>query len=369
MGLVFTPSTCHVVLSRIARNFKKLGDPETLLPVIKSDAYGHGLMEVAQTLGRAGAARFAVGLADEGSTLRQLGHKQDIVLLMGCLGISDWESALRYDLIPCVGDFGALEEIKKILARYPGKKMRIALKVDTGMSRLGFDEEDIPHVLEALTQLDRCSPALLISHLACADMPEEEEYTSEQIKKFSRFKDALSDRYPLLPDSLCNSAATLNGLGHGFGRPGLALYGGNPLPGADSLGLEWAMSVSTPIIQTRELEKGQSVSYGRIFTAQRPMRIAIGACGYATGYSRNLSNKAEAVINGKRARQVGRICMSMAAFDITDIPSAREGDSIWLLGGDSENPVTADELASWLDTISYEALCLMGSLNPRVYSR
>lgn len=369
MSLSFTPSVCHVNLSAIARNFKKLGPPERLLPVIKSDAYGHGLTEVAQILGKNGATKFAVGLAEEGTILRQLGHQQDIVLLMGCLASGDWEQALHYHLTPCVGSFEDLHEAAELLSRYPGKTLGIAIKADTGMSRLGFSQGEIPQLLEFLTQNPALEPRLLISHLACADMPEESEFTARQAKIFDEFYQALSVKFPGLPRSLANSAATITGNECELLRPGLALYGGNPLPGPDELGLEWAMSVSTPVLQTRELAKGQSISYGRIFTADKPMAAAIVACGYATGFSRNLSNKAQAVINGKRVGQIGRICMSMAALDITDAGDVKKGDLAWLMGGDSSNPVTPTDIANWLDTISYEILCLMGSLNPRVYSR
>lgn len=369
MGTPFTPSTCHIDLAAIAHNFHRLGPAEKLLPVIKSDAYGHGLAEVAQTLAQAGAQRFAVGLAEEGAILRQLGHQQDIVLLMGCIGPGDWEQALRYRLTPCIGSFKDLQEASNLLRRYPGKNLQVAIKVDTGMSRLGFSNADLPQLLELLAQNQAIRPALLISHLACADMPEEAEFNARQTSKFGDFYAALAAKCPGLPRSLTNSAATINGHTYEFGRPGLALYGYNPLPGPDDLGLKPAMSVSTPVIQTRELKKGQSVSYGRIFTADKPMRIAIVACGYATGYARNLSNKAQALLNGKRVGQVGRICMSMAALDITDIGEVKKGDLAWLMGGENRGAITAGELAAWLDTISYEVLCVMGALNPRVYSR
>ena len=369
MGLPFTASICHVNLSAIARNFLKLGPAEKLLPVIKSDAYGHGVAEVAQTLTQAGARRFAVGLAEEGAILRQLGHQEDIVLLMGCLNTGDWEQALACNLTPCIGSFTDLMEASALLRNHPGKTMQVAIKADTGMSRLGFGRPDLPQLLELLAQNPTIRPVLLLSHLACADMPEEEEFTAAQIRTFDDFYMALSEKLPGLSRSLANSAATINGHDYELGRPGLALYGYNPLPGADNLGLEPAMSVSSPVIQTRELARGQSVSYGRIFTADRPMRIAIVACGYACGFARNLSNRAEAVLNGKRVRQVGRICMSMAALDVTLAGEVSKGDRAWLLGGDSANAVSAAEFAGWLDTISYEALCMLGGLNPRVYSR
>lgn len=369
MSIAFTPSICHINLSAISRNFQKLGEPAKLMPVIKSDAYGHGLTEVAQVLGRAGAERFAVGLADEGATLRQLGHKQDIILLLGCLCDGDWELALRYNLAPAINSFEELKRAQALLAKYPGKTLPVAIKVDTGMSRLGFDPEDGSEVADFLAENKGIEPKILISHLACADAPEEDEFTCSQTSAFDQFYGGIKAKFPEMPRSLANSAATISGRENEIGRPGLALYGYNPLPGPDAIGLERAMSVSTPIIQIRDLKPGQSVSYGRTFKAEKPMRIAIAACGYASGFARRLSNKAHALVNGKRARQIGRVCMSMACLDITDIEGVHVGDSAWIMGGEGDNPVSATEIANELGTIPYEVLCLMGELNPRVYYR
>lgn len=368
MGMHTTPSTCYVNLAAIVRNFRKLGEPDTLLPVIKSDAYGHGLSEVGMVLGRAGATRFAVGLVDEGSTLRQFGNRQDIFILMGCLGADDWEVAMRYELTPLVGSFDDLRNARDLLKRYPGKKQPVAIKVDTGMSRLGFELQEAGAVLDFLRQNPDLEPKMVVSHLACADDPAEEEFTSGQLRKFDEFYSVLSPAYPDLLRSAGNSAATIAGKGHDIGRPGLALYGGNPLEGSTGPDLEWAMSVSSPIIHIRDLKPGQSVSYGRIFTPEKPTRIAIVACGYANGFNRRLSNRARALVNGKSVPEVGRVCMSMSCLDITGHENVKVGDAAWIMGGEGEHPVTPLEMANTLDTIPYEILCLMGELNPRVYN-
>lgn len=158
-------------------------------------------------------------------------------------------------------------------------------------------------------------------------------------------------------------------------RPGLALYGGNPFAGtvweSRGSGLEWVMSVSSPILQVRRLKAGQSISYGRLFTAPAPMTVAVVAAGYATGYARSLSNRMDVLIHGRRAPQVGRICMSMLMADVSSLPETRAGDTAWLLGGAAapgQRPVSAQEMADELGTVPYEILCLMGSVNPRVYA-
>lgn len=376
MARAFTYSRCHVNLGAIRRNFQRLGNPRHLMPVIKADAYGHGLVRVARTLADAGAARFAVGIPGEGAALREAGFSQDIVPLMGCVEADDWRVAIGRQLIPMVGNFGDLDALEAALGELPGSGARVAIKCDTGMSRLGFSSDDLPLLLDRLANLENVSPVMLISHLACADMPEECVFTDTQIRSFDAFYNALAPRYPQLARSLGNSAAALGVSAslYDFARPGLALYGGNPFAGTSLARageeFEWAMSVSSPILHVRDLAPGQSVSYGRIFTAPRAMRVAVAACGYATGVARCLSNRMSLLVRGRRAPQIGRVCMSMLMLDVSEIPEARPGDLAWIMGGSplaGHKPIDALELAELLNTIPYEVLCLLGALNPRVY--
>lgn len=345
----------------------RLGPPASLMPVIKADAYGHGLLPVAQALATAGAKRFAVGIAAEGEELRKAGLNQQIIPLLGCLDKEDWEKARS--LTPLIGSFADLETARQ-LAPVNGF-WDIALKFDTGMGRLGFDPEETGSLIESLAAAPTLRPALAISHLACADMPDEAGFTQAQKTTFKQIFQLLKSHYPEICMSLANSAALCSGCNETeISRPGLALYGGNPLPGDCRCELEWAMSVSAPILQTRRLKPGQSVSYGRTFTADREMVVAIIGAGYAQGLNRALSNRMPVLVNGRRARQIGRICMGMSLIDITEAHDVGPGDRVWLLGGEAspgEKPVTAQELADILGTIPYEILCLMGSLNPRRY--
>lgn len=369
----FTPSTCHIDLGALARNFIALGKPEKLMPVIKADAYGHGLLQVAYTLNKCGAKNFAVGTVSEGIALRKRGFSQTIVPLLGCLNMEECQLALNNALMPVIGNFADLDRLESV-AQQGSSNVEIAIKCDTGMSRLGFGQDDIPFLLERLDRRTHLRPAMLISHLACADMPEELGFTNQQIKKFNAFYESLKSLNYKILRSLGNSAATLGLEKTHFDllRPGLVLYGYSPFESERKDNFpELVMSVSTPIIHVRDLEQGQSVSYGRAFTAQRPMRIAITACGYATGFNRSLSNRSFMMVNGKRARQVGRVCMSMTMLDITDIKDAKPGDRAWILGGPASedfSPITASEIAALLDTIPYEILCQFGAMNPRQFT-
>jgi alanine racemase len=153
-------------------------------------------------------------------------------------------------------------------------------------------------------------------------------------------------------------------------RPGIALYGADPFWGTAAQGrgpaLEPAMEVLTRVYQVHDLRQGETISYGRTFTAGRDMRVAIIGAGYADAWSRGLSNRGLVLLHGLRAPVVGRVCMQMTAVDVTDVPQARAGDRVWLLGGPGENSIRSEELAQWWGTISYEVLCLLG-LNRREY--
>ncbi|MDE5832337.1 MAG: alanine racemase, partial [Desulfovibrio sp.] len=297
---------------------------------------------------------------------------QEIVALMGCLSPEDWDLAQKYDIIPLVGSFQDLDMAGARIA----KPQKICIKCDTGMSRLGFSPYEGGLLLDALRGSDNLRPVLFASHFACADNPEESGYTAYQRGIFNNFYKSVKEVFPEIRSSLGNSAASLSRAeaGNEIFRPGLILYGGNPFHNTTSAGLgaelEWAMSVTAPVTATRALEKGQSVSYGCSFTARRPMRIAIVGCGYSQGYSRKLSNKARVVLNGRRTRQLGKICMGMFMIDISDQPEVKPGDAVWIAGGECDNgvkPVDLQELADMAGTIPYELMCVFGSMNPRIY--
>ena len=372
----FSPSLCHIELGAIRRNFGRMGQPQALMPVIKSDAYGHGLVPVARVLAEAGAQRFAVGTVSEGMALRDAGLRQTIVPLLGALTDVDWQGAVMQGLTPVVGNFDQLE--RAAAHCHAGRTLRVAIKCETGMGRLGFSEAELPQVIDRLRTTQGLEPDMVLSHFSCADVPEQEAYTQDQVRRFTAMSDALRGVFPEIKRSLCNTAGTIGRPEAHFEicRPGISLYGGNPFTGTAwqdkgaRLGLEWAMSVSAPIIEVREVAEGRSVSYGRLFTAQKTATVAVVAIGYATAFNRSLSTRTAMIINGRRVPQVGRVCMGMIMADVTGLPPVRVGDTAWLVGGPAEpgqTPVTPQDIADTLGTISYEVLCLFGGMNPRVY--
>ena len=370
MSCTFTPSRCHIRLGALVRNFSRMGRPGSLMPVIKSDAYGHGMTEVAHALDAAGARHFAVGTVAEGACLRQDGLAQLILPLLGCLDDEDWQQASACGLTPLVTGFEALE--KAAALGNPADPWGVAIKLDTGMSRLGFGAEDIPALLERLRACPGLKPILAVSHFPCADMPEKEDFTRRQLEKFTAMTDSLRAAYPELRRSLANSAGTMGWPGSRFElcRPGFSLYGGNPFRGTAwegrGAGLEPVMEVSAPLLQVRHLKPGEGISYGQTFIAPREMRVAVVGAGYAVGYPRGASGRIHVLVNGRRAPQVGRFMV-----DVTGLP-ARAGDTAWLLGGPAapgETPVGIDELAGACGGFAYELLCLLGQGSPRVYHK
>ena len=371
-----SPCRVHIHLDRIRRNFKRIGPVERLIPVVKSDAYGHGLLPVVQTLSRCGAQSFAVGTVSEALTLRAagLGNAANggafCLALLGAPTPEEMAQAAAADIVPLVHDQRSLE----LAAAHgsPGHPLRIAVKWDTGMTRLGFEPEEAPAVIEYLRSRPKLKPVLCVSHLAVADTPEQDAYTMQQIQLFNSIAQQMRS-FSGLRATLANSAAAL---GHPLAafdmvRPGIALYGGNPFYGtrraAIGAELECAMDVGAPVLHIRRIRAGESVGYGRAFTAPHDMRIGIIGIGYADGYARACSKRGQLVLRGRRAAVIGRVCMGMLCIDLSATPDAQTGDTAWLLGGPEPNAVTIHELAEAWGTISYEVFCLLGR-NARSYS-
>ncbi len=370
MTIAYNKLSVRVRLGALRRNFQRLRRmAPAAMPVIKSDAYGHGLMPVARALEAAGADAFAAGTVGEGVQLRDGGIPGRIVALLGATDADDAECCVARSIVPAVYSADQLELLASRAA--PGQQVDIALKFDTGMARLGFTEADLPALLDRLHARPMLRPVLAMSHLAVSDDPERAHFTRQQGEAFTRILAGVRAAWPAAQGSLANSAALLAHpeLHFDVQRPGIALYGSNPLRGTTQAhhgdGLEPAMDVTAPILQVHPLPAGRSISYGRTFTAPRDMTVAIVATGYADAYSRGLSGRGAMTVHGRRVPILGRVCMQMTAVDVSDVPGVAAGDAAHLLGGPGE-ALTPDDLADLWGTISYEVLCLLG-MNPRTH--
>ncbi|WP_320170978.1 alanine racemase [Maridesulfovibrio sp.] len=374
MTIEYNTLEVEIDLQAIRNNYRILCEKgSNVYGVIKADAYGHGLVEVSRALEAEGATTFAVGTIGEGITLRKSGCDKRIISLLGPLNETDCTNAAMFEIIPFIGEFEQLEMLAGIAGKHDGK-IKICLKFETGMSRLGFSTDELDKLIGWLKENPAIEPVLASSHLATSDDPAYENYMDGQFARFSHILKTLSESGYDVEASLANSAGILvhDKLHFTAQRGGIALYGANPLKDTkwSSLGdgLKPAMQVSTRIAAVRELKKGQAISYGCTYVAERDMTVAIVCAGYADGYSRHLSNTGEVCINGRRAPILGRVCMQLCIVDVTDIPDVRFGGKAYLLGGEGEGTISPDDLAGWWGTITYEAFCLLG-MNPRVFKK
>ena len=362
-----------VRVSNIVKNYELLRqNGGQIIAVVKADAYGHGLVETASALACAGCQAFAIGSVAEGAALREAGLAAEIISLLGPVLPQDDILAIEKGIIPFVHDFDQLDRLAaacKALSR----TARVALKFDTGMARLGFAEADAARLAEVLGKTPCLEAAMVSSHLATADDPAAFDFVAEQGARFARICQTLRRGGLSFRASLCNSAGILahsDSIGFDARRAGIALYGVNPFAGTNREGLGHgllpAMETTTRIVSVHDLPRGASISYGRTYVAERDMRVAIVAVGYADAYSRGLSNKGFLCLAGRRVPILGRVCMQLTAVDVSGLDAVKPGDQIHLLGGDGPGAITADELALWWGTIPYEVFCLLG-LNPRQY--
>ena len=363
-----------VHLENLRHNLKTLlARHPSLMPVIKADAYGHGVVAVARVLAEEGIQHMAVGSVGEGALLRQEGHTAFLLALMGLARDEDTALAASYDITPLVH---SRESLERILAQSHltgrAKPLTVAIKFDTGMSRLGFRVDEAAELADYLRTLKEVRPVLVMSHLAASDTPALDDFTHEQARRFHEATESMKAVFPGLKTSLTNSPGLLCWPSYvgDLARPGVTLYGGNPLHGTDraklGMGLLPVMEMAAPVLSVHPVVKGATVSYGCLYTAPKDIRAAVVGAGYADGYPRLLScGKGMVEIHGKACPVLGRVCMDQMMVDVTDVPEVREDDEAILWGGTVSD--TAETIARKTDTIPYEVLCGVSRRVPRVY--
>jgi alanine racemase len=327
---------------------KQRAPKSRVMAVIKANAYGHGLVGVAQALDHADL--FAVARVDEGLALRKAGIRNDVLLLEGVFDADQLQAAAAAQFALVVHE---REQIELLRAAPADARFKVWLKFDSGMNRLGFKGADFTAAHAALRGLSCIEqPINLFTHLASADAPDLPT-TTEQLARFALMTKGLSGER-----SIANSAGMV-----GFPeaqadwvRPGLLLYGVSPfagLIGADH-GLRPVMTLQSHVIAVKDVTVGEQVGYGGAWTANRATRLAIAAVGYGDGYPRNLASGAPVLVNGERAPLAGRVSMDMIGIDATDLKHLpKPGDPVILWG----NGLPVEEIAEWAGTIPYELLC------------
>jgi alanine racemase len=319
-----------------------------VMAVIKANAYGHGLVAVAEALHDADS--FAVARVEEGLMLRGAGIRQPIVLLGGVFDREQLQVAAEADFELVVH---VPEQVELLRACTPPRPFVVWLKLDTGMNRLGLKGDEFDIALAELRRLPAVAqPVRLITHLACADEPWA-GVTERQLDQFAAATHGQPGQR-----SVMNSAGLLNfpAARADWVRPGLLLYGVSPLAGSNGLdhGLEPVMTLNSRLIAVKRVARGEQVGYGGSWTAGRPTILAVAAIGYGDGYPRSLPSGSPVLVNGRRAVLAGRVSMDMIGIDVTDLdPQPRLGDPVILWGPG----LPVEELARWAGTIPYELLC------------
>jgi len=344
-----------------------------IMGVVKADAYGHGVWGVTKTLLDNGVDRLAVSMLDEAIQLRKSGV--DVPILV--LGYTDPARACEvvdYDITQTVFSHELAEALSSAAAACK-KNIKIHIKIDTGMTRVGFmpGYSAVKDVIR-ISKLPGIVVEGIFTHFASAD-EKDSCYTYEQFEKFMSICNELQRIGIYIPvKHVCNSAATINypEMHLNMVRPGIILYGIYPFENVDReiIDLKPVMSFKANIIMVKEVEKNTPVSYGRIFTTARKSKIATVPVGYADGYTRLLSGKGKFLIKGQEAPVIGRICMDQCMVDVTDIEQeVKVGDEAVIFGFQGDKCISVDDVARDIGTISYEVLCIIGKRIPRAYIR
>jgi alanine racemase len=338
-----------------------------IIPVIKADAYGHGMIPVARALSDAGATAFAVGFVDEGIRLRQAGFPQEILVLGTAFSGQETE-AIRNSLILAVDTSLGVRSLE-IAARRLGAPASIHIKVDTGMARLGVPWDCMEPLLNEARQASHVCLKGVFSHLSSAD-ESDPAFTLEQIRRFEHSLSViLKSGLDCGEIHFANSAGLLffEELRHWGARTGIALYGYSPDSRRSSLKLRPALSLKTRVGTIRLLGAGEPIGYNRRYIVQRDSRITALPVGYADGFSRRLSNLGKVIIRDRWAPVLGTVSMDMLSVDLTDLPEVQEGDEVILLGSSAHCRMAADDWSAVLETIPYEVLCGIASRVPRIF--
>lgn len=366
------PTAAVISEAALAHNYReaiRYADGRKILAVVKARAYGHGAAEISRRLLGLGADMLGVATVEEGRALRESGIVAPI-LVMGALFPEQSEAIVALGLTPAVSNRSVAATLSAA-AKRRGTTVSAHVKIDTGMGRIGVAPEEAPAFIADLKKLGAITVQGLMTHFADADQMDK-QFASKQADRFESLLKVLAAQGIDIPvRHAANSAALLDFRRALFTmvRPGLMLYGYNPLEAAGALhaDLHPVLSLVTRIAFVKKVPAGIPISYGRTFVTKRESCIATLPIGYADGYSRGLSNKGEAIVRGVRARVVGRVCMDMCMIDVTDVPGVREGDDVVLIGSQGSERITADDIAAKTETIAYEVLCGISERVPRIY--
>lgn len=354
------PTRIEINLDAIANNVKNIkeliGEKKELMSVVKGNAYGHDVLEVISVVLNNGATRLAVARLEEGIFLRKAGITVPI-LILGLTLKQQAELLVSYNITPAVCEYGMIEKLSESAIK-KDKVVKVHLKIDTGMGRIGIFSHDILRFIKKIRTLKNVEIEGIFTHFSVAD-EKNKTYTEEQFKKFMEVLTLLEKEEIKIPIKHVGNSATLLDLPHmwlNLVRPGISIYGLYPSTEVQkTVKLIPAHSFKTRIVFLKELSAGEYISYGRTYTTiKKRTKVASLPVGYADGYNRLLSNQGHVLVRGKRVSVIGRICMDQTMIDVTDLPQVEVGDEVVLWGRQGQEEITVEEIAEKIGTINYE---------------
>ncbi len=364
----------RVDLNAIRHNLKqvrsKIHKETGLMVIIKADAYGHGAVPIAKALDEEWIDAFGVAIIEEAVELRTAGITKPI-LILGYTAKEQYHLVVAYDVTQTVFQYEMAEALSREAVRQ-GKTAKLHIKLDTGMSRIGYpDTAESVEEIKRISLLEGIQLEGLFTHFARADETDRSS-TNQQLQRFLSFSDKLEKEGIHIPvKHASNSAGLIDHRSAEFNmvRCGIATYGIYPSEevSRNEVKLIPAMELITRVIYVKEVEAGVGISYGATFVTGRKTKVATIPVGYGDGYSRNLSNTGKVIIRGQYAPIIGRVCMDQFMVDVTDIDGVKQGDRVTLLGRDGASCISVEELSAWSHSFPYELVCNVGKRIPRVY--
>lgn len=348
---------------------RNINDNTKIMAVIKADGYGHGAVALATAL-KDKVDAYGIAIIEEGIELRLAGFEKPI-LILGFTPHQQYEDLLKYDISQTVFQYDMAKRLSDIAVSL-GKQAKIHIKIDTGMTRIGFkDTVESIQIIKEISKLPNLIIEGLFTHFACAD---ESDKTSvrKQLSRFLVFADKLEKEGIHIPVKHVSNSASIIDLPEAnldMVRSGIVTYGMYPSDevNKNSLMLQPALTLKSNVVYVKEVEAGTGISYNSTYITEHDSVIATIPVGYADGYPRQLSSKGRVIIHGKSAPIVGRVCMDQFMVDVTNIPDVKEGDMVTLIGRDGDESISIEEVANLVGSFNYELVCDIGKRVPRVY--
>jgi len=362
MKKLLGPTWTEINLDAIANNVKNIkqliGEKIELMAVVKGNAYGHDILEVSSVVLKNGASRLAVARLEEGIFLRKAGITIPI-LVLGLTLEQQVELLVLYNITPTVCKYEMIEKLSKFAVK-EDKTVKVHIKVDTGMGRIGIFPNHVLDFVKKVRALKNIEIEGIFTHFSVAD-EKDKTYTEEQFRKFMGVLSTLEREGIKIPIKHVGNSATLLDFPHmwlDLVRTGISVYGLYPSTEVQkTVKLIPAHSFKTQIVFLKELSAGEYISYGRIYTTtKRRTKVASLPVGYADGYKRLLSNQGEVLVRGRRFPVIGRVCMDQCMIDVTNFPQVEVGDEVVLWGRQGQEEITVEEIAEKIGTINYEII-------------